>query len=67
MGPTAAVPSHCPAHVTDVLLMFAKIGENGLELDPRYFGPRTPAEATILTPDGEVTVRWVDAEHWEIV
>ena len=24
-----AVPSHCPAHVTGVLLMFARIGRNG--------------------------------------
>ena len=45
----------------------ATLSENGLELDPKHFGPRTPAEATILTPDGEVTVRWVDDRRWEIV
>ena len=45
----------------------ATLDENGLKLDPKYFGPRTPKEATILTPDGEVKVRWVDETRWEIV
>jgi len=45
----------------------ATIGENGLQLDPKYFGPRTPKEATILTPDGEVTVQWVNETEWEII
>jgi len=44
----------------------ATLGENGLELDPKHFGPRTPAEAVVLTPDGEVKVRWIDNTHWEI-
>jgi hypothetical protein len=42
----------------------ATLGENGLQLDPKHFGPRTPGEATILTPDGEVRVRWVDGKQW---
>ena len=45
----------------------ATLDENGLKLDPKHFGPRTPTEATILTPDGEVKVRWIDEQHWEIV
>jgi hypothetical protein len=44
----------------------ATAGSDGLELHPVHFGPRTPAEARILTPDGIERVRWVDEEHWEI-
>jgi hypothetical protein len=45
----------------------ATIGEQGLQLDPKHFGPRTPTEATILTPDGEVKARWVNEARWEVV
>jgi hypothetical protein len=45
----------------------ATLGENGLELDPRHFGPRTLATATLLTPEGDVRVRWVDDKRWEFV
>jgi len=48
-------------------LWHATWGAHGLELAPRHFGPRTPATATILTPDGDVEVRWVEAGHWEKV
>ncbi|MEI7436580.1 MAG: hypothetical protein WCL16_07220, partial [bacterium] len=44
----------------------ATLDENGLHLDPKHFGARTPAEAIILTPDGEVKVRWIDEQHWKI-
>lgn len=47
-------------------LWHATLGANGLELAPVHFGPRTPAEATIVTPDGDVRVRWVDDQHWAV-
>jgi hypothetical protein len=45
----------------------ATLGAKGLELQPKHLGPRMPAEAVILTPDGDVKVRWVDNRRWEII
>ena len=36
----------------------AKICEGGIEVKPRQFGSRTPSEANISGPDGDIPVRW---------
>jgi hypothetical protein len=38
----------------------ATLTEHGIRIRPVHFGPRTPKEGRILTPDGEVVVRWAD-------
>ncbi len=38
----------------------ARPGEKGIRLRPLHFGPRTEPEATIMTPEGPVAVRWDD-------
>jgi hypothetical protein len=35
-----------------------RLSEEGIQIRPFRFGPRTPREARIQTPDGEVTVKW---------
>jgi hypothetical protein len=37
-------------------LWMATLGPDGLEVNPVDFGPRTPREGTVLTPDGEVSL-----------
>jgi hypothetical protein len=36
----------------------ATLTETGVRLRPLHFGPRTPVEGTVLTPDGPVPVSW---------
>jgi len=57
-------------HSTSALLQFlpsvqaqlwrATLDEDGIHISPTHFGPRTPREARILAPEGEVAVRWTD-------
>ena len=36
----------------------ARLTEHGVEIDPRHWGPRTPATGRIMTPKSEVEVSW---------
>jgi hypothetical protein len=36
----------------------ARLTERGVEIQPLHIGPRTPREASLMTPGGRVTVRW---------
>jgi hypothetical protein len=38
----------------------ARLTKNGVEVQPSYFGPRTPGTAKVLSPDGEVELNWTD-------
>jgi len=40
----------------------ARLTENGVEVQPSYFGPRTPQSAKILAPNGELELSWSDDE-----
>ncbi|MHB9106592.1 MAG: hypothetical protein ACYDCO_06000 [Armatimonadota bacterium] len=71
-GPPHNSKDHCVTQTLQYVpwvqqrLWNATLDENGLKLNPVRFGPRTPAEGRIQTPDGEVAVRWIDGEHWEV-
>jgi hypothetical protein len=43
----------------------SRLSETGIQIRPFHFGPRTPLEARIQTPDGDVTVRWNQEEEVE--
>jgi hypothetical protein len=40
----------------------ARLTENGIQVQPSYFGPRTPDTATVHAPDGDVQLAWKN-EH----
>lgn len=72
-NPPHASKDHCVIQTLQYVpwvqqrLWHATLTADGLALQPTHFGPRTPVEGRIQTPDGEVIVRWVDEEQWEIV
>jgi hypothetical protein len=65
---TSKAPTHDYA-VTAVLqclpwvqakLWRARLGEKGIRIQPLHFGPRTPQQGRLMTPEGWVEVEWND-------
>lgn len=44
----------------------ATLEDDGIAIRPVHFGDRTPAEASIMTPNGKVEVRWSDGPQLEV-
>ena len=40
----------------------AEVTDKGVRVRPAWLGPRTPASATIFTPDGPVEVHWKEGK-----
>ena len=52
----------CIPRIQDLLWQPRMDGTGRLTLNPLHFGPLTPADAAIVTPEGQVQVQWQDGQ-----